>query len=238
MVFDSRQQAGKLLAEELRRRKIKPDVVFGLVRGGMAVAAEVAKILGVKLRPLVVRKIGAPGNPEFAVGAAAEIPGSQQVVVWWDEDTLKQVGVSEEWKREKVKKKQCEISTYREKLKNGSDGKDGLDGNILLVDDGAATGISMMAAIKGIREEGKGKKEEIKIIVALPVASTDAAAKIKQQADETVILSVDPDFRAVGQYYRRFEQVEWNQVRELLLQSKHDVISKSSRANFSERGDL
>lgn len=229
MVFDSRSQAGILLGEELKRRGIKADIVFGLARGGIVVAAEAARILMVPLEVLVVRKIGAPANPEFAVGAVAEISGSQQVAVWWDEETLKRLGLDERWQKQQIESKKLEISDYRQKLevteKLSRPAQAFALKTVILVDDGAATGISMMAALKGLRAKGQGPRDEgrrmkdarsWRIVAALPVASTDAAEMLKKNADEVVILHTDSYLGAVGAYYRQFEQVTWEQMKRLL----------------------
>ena len=232
MLFKSRRQAGKLLTKELQRRKIRPDVVFGLARGGMVVAAEVAKILGVELRPLIVRKIGTPENPEFAVGAVAEIPkwevyetsqtSRPGIVVWWDEKVLRQIHVSEEWKKKRVEEKEMEVLKYRNELQFSSHSNHSNHSNhfdhCLIVDDGAATGISMMAALSAAKTPLSGVAA-IKTIVALPVASTEAADMLWQAADQVVILHKDPYLEAVGVYYRQFKQVSWEKVKQLLESS-------------------
>lgn len=226
MIFNSRRRAGQLLAEELKRRGVKPDLVLGLARGGMVVAAEIAAAFEVPLEPLIVRKISPPLDPEFAIGAIAAMPGSEpsiegsepSIYVWWDKDTVRRLDLSPAWQKQQIRAKKIEISSYLSQINIAQKNKRSRIklSNIVLVDDGAATGATMLAAIKGKKEEGKRKKEKLKIIVALPVASTDAAAKVKQEADETVILSIDPCFRAVGQYYRSFEQVGWDEVRGIL----------------------
>lgn len=240
MIFDSRRHAGQLLAAELEAQNIRPDLVYGLARGGVAVAAEIAAAFKVGLEALVVRKISPPGNPEFAVGAVAAMPGCEpsmegsepSIYVWWDKDTVRRLGLSAEWQKQQIRDKKLEISNYLSRISfTETPARSGSKlSNIVIVDDGAATGATMMAAIGAVRnsfrklQKGvslpRGKDTPLLIIVALPVASTEAAAKIEHQADETVILSVDPDFRAVGQYYRSFEQISWEEVREILKASR------------------
>jgi predicted phosphoribosyltransferase len=218
MIFDSRQQAGQLLGKELQRRDMLADVAIGLARGGVVVAAEVAKVLKIPLEVMVVRKIGAPGNPEFAVGAVAED------TVWWDEETVERLGLMEEWKEEQVEVKKKEVEEYRSQIETRDRERTKKYRSIILVDDGAATGISMMAAIKAIRDKGKGISADNtshRIVIALPVASTEAAEQFKRAADKVVILHVDPYLGAVGQFYRQFGQVEWEEVRELLARDKN-----------------
>lgn len=210
------------MGEELKRRKISPDIVFGLARGGVAVATEVARILESPLKALIVRKIGAPGNPEFAVGAVAE------EAVWWDEGTLKRLGLDERWQKRQILAKKLEISEYRRKLEITENIRRPRQksGNIILVDDGAATGISMMVALSAAKTPLSGVAA-IKTIVALPVASVDAAEVLRKNADEVVILHTDLYLGAVGAYYRQFEQVSWDEVRKL-LESVYETNQKTN----------
>jgi predicted phosphoribosyltransferase len=234
VTFDSRQQAGKLLGEELKQRKIEVDIILGLARGGVVIAAEVAKVVGVRVNALVVRKIGAPGNPEFALGAVAEVPHfakatrgephfathsakpafgkpeDRDIAVWWDDQTVSQLSLSEEWKQDQLKQKKQEIEDYRRQLPRFE--SEQLSGRVVvLADDGAATGNTMVAAILAMHEV-KVKRA----IVALPVASPDTAEKLRRLADEVVILHESKYLGAVGQFYRSFSQVSWEEVRELL----------------------
>lgn len=218
MTFDSRQQAGKLLGEELLQRDISANIVVGLARGGIVVTAEVARILKIPLEVMIVRKIGAPGNPEFAVGAVAEVPGTSTSSVWWDEETAKRLGLTDEWKREQVEIKKKEVEEYRKQLDRDRD-RDREYRTVVLVDDGAATGTSMLAAVQAINKGWSfpySKDRPFRTIVALPVASTDAAERFRKAANEVVILEEGSFLSSVGQYYRDFSQVEWEEVRRLL----------------------
>ena len=235
MVFESRQHVGRLLAEELKKRNVRPDLVYGLTRGGVVVAAEVAAAFKIPLTPLVVSKISPPEDSEFAVGAIAA--GS---TVWWDKEVLRRLNLSNDWQKQQIKDKKIEILEYlhnlsfseagvswrRQETPDNKNSRSVINlSNIVLVDDGAATGATMMAALSAAKTPLSGVAA-IKTIVALPVASPDAAAKIKHQADETVILDIDPDFRAVGQYYREFNQVSWDEVN-ALLQLNNEAYRKT-----------
>ena len=249
MIFESRQHVGRLLAEELKKRNVRPDLVYGLTRGGVVVAAEVAAAFKIPLTPLVVRKISPPENSEFAVGALAAPPdmeGSEpSVSVWWDKEVLRRLNLSDDWQKQQIKDKKIEILEYlhnlsfseagvswrRQETPDNKNSRSVINlSNIVLVDDGAATGATMMAAIGIIKTGVSWRCQETpdnnRIIVVLPVASSDAAAKIKHQADETIILDIDPDFRAVGQYYREFNQVSWDEVN-ALLQLNNEAYRKT-----------
>ena len=223
MLFNSREHAGQLLAQELKSSNLKPDLVYGLTRGGVGAAAEIAAAFKVPLEPLVVRKISAPRNPEFGIGALAT-SGS---AVWWDENVVRRLGLSPEWQKQQIKDKKIEISEYIRKIgiiKNVRRPSP-KSGNIVLVDDGAATGGTMMAAIEAVRKVYKGPslprqgRTLSKLIVALPVASTEAADMLRQAADQVVILHEDPYLEAIGVYYRQFEQGSWEKVKQLLESS-------------------
>jgi predicted phosphoribosyltransferase len=137
----------------------------------------------------------------------------------WDEKALKQIHVSEEWKKKRVEEKKMEVLKYRNELQFSShfNHSNNFD-HCLIVDDGAATGISMMAALSAAKTPLSGVAA-MKIIAALPVASTEAAEVLKKNADEVVILHTDPYLEAVGVYYRQFEQVSWEKVKQLLESS-------------------
>ncbi|MGH7940819.1 MAG: phosphoribosyltransferase [Limisphaerales bacterium] len=205
MIFASRQEAGERLGEFLRQRGIEADLVLGLPRGGVVVAAAVAQELKLPLDVLVVRKIGHPFQPEFAVGALAE-PDS----VFLNEDNLAEYPVAkskldkiiaEEWER---------LNAYRRRfhLKEipALEGK-----SILLVDDGLATGATAEVAALSARKQNAGR-----VIVAAPVASTNAVERLRRVADGVELLSEEADFQAVEQFYDEFSATEDEEVISLL----------------------
>jgi putative phosphoribosyl transferase len=193
MKFASRQDAGCRLGELLREQNVEADLVLGLPRGGVVVAAEVARLLERPLDVLVVRKIGHPWHREFAVGALAE-PG----VVIFDEASLSEIPVARSQLDKVVAEETARLQSYCRQFH--PDGAPALDGKtVLLVDDGLATGATAEAAVLSAKRQCARH-----VIVATPVASTKAVERLARVADEVVALVTDPDFVAVGQYYRKF----------------------------------
>lgn len=196
MRFSSRVEAGRLLGERLHTLETPADLVLGLPRGGVVVAGEVARILGRPLATLVVRKIGHPHHREMAVGALAEPD-----VVVFDRASLRW-SPPEPAELEAVEWEELQRLRQYQNLFH-PDGLPDLAGkNVLLVDDGLATGATMDAAVRAAR-----KREAIRIAVAVPVASVAAARRLEQLADGLIALVVAEDFMAVGQYYDTFAQV-------------------------------
>ncbi len=202
--FASRQAAGRELGQHLQNRGLEVDLVAGLPRGGVVVAAEVAHMLQRPLDVLVVRKIGHPQHREFAVGALAE--GD---VTLLDENIAGEGRLHEALVSVIAEEKQ-RLQTYQEKFhrfrKTGFAGK-----AVLLVDDGLATGATARAAVRSVREQGARK-----VFLAVPVAATDALDRLAALVDGAAALVVDPGFDAVGRYYRDFSATTDEEVLALL----------------------
>ncbi len=201
-MFTDRVQAGRALAETLRGR-VGPDaLVLGVPRGGVVVAAEVAHILGLELDVLVVRKIGAPGNPEYAVGAVDEeghVVGGRTGFA------------SRSYLEEAAREEREEIARRLRMFRRGRPPLSVAGREVLLVDDGIATGLTLLAALESLRRRGAAR-----IVVATPVAASDAANRLTAAADDFVALEVPIGFAAVGQFYREFDQTSDAEVVELL----------------------
>jgi putative phosphoribosyl transferase len=205
MVFASREDAGQRLGQWLRDRGVEADVVLGLPRGGVVVAAEVARVLRVPLDVLIVRKIGHPLHREFAVGALAE--GG---VVVLDEAVIGSNPIIRAELEEVIREEQERLRSYEERFHRA--GAAALNGKaVLLVDDGLATGATTEAAVLSAR-----KHSARRITVAAPVASTSAVERLSRVADDVLALYVDPDFDAVGRYYEVFSQTTDAEVMGLL----------------------
>jgi putative phosphoribosyl transferase len=205
MRFHSRLEAGHWLGERMRTIGVAADLVLGLPRGGVVVAAEVARCLGCPLATLVVRKIGHPHHRELAVGAIAEPD-----VVVHDEESLHWSPPSHA-ELDAVEAEEIRRLRHYQRLFHPA-GLPELAGKIVwLVDDGLATGATMEAAVRAAR-----RREALQVKVAVPVASTHAAARITRLADEVIALEVDAGFMAVGRYYLEFAQVNDGEVVALL----------------------
>ena len=205
MRFASRADAGGRLGQYLLESRVEADIVLGLPRGGVVVAAGVARALQRSLGVLVVRKIGHPWQREFAVGALAEPD-----VVIIDEPLKWNNPLARVELDGVISEEQGRLREYC--LKFHRDGAPSLEGkNILLVDDGLATGATAEAAVLSARQQ-KARR----VIIAAPVASTHAVGRLRRVADEVAVLLEDPDFEAVGQYYREFSQTTDAEVMALL----------------------
>jgi putative phosphoribosyl transferase len=211
MIFKNRQDAGKQLSEKLAQYKNNSNtIVLGLPRGGVVVAFEIAQALHLPMDIIVPRKIGAPGNPELAIGAITE--DGEGI---FDERMILDYGVSQDYLTKEIQKEKQE-ALRRLKLYRGTRSPLHLKNKIaLLVDDGIATGATMRAAIKSAKA-----KDASKIIVAIPTAANDSLEKIKKEADEVLCLDAPPLFFAIGEFYQDFPQIEDKEVIDLMSQAK------------------
>jgi predicted phosphoribosyltransferase len=211
MIFRDRRQAGRALGEALAHYAGRSDViVLALPRGGVPVGFEVARALGAPLDVFLVRKLGFPGNEEYAMGAIAS--GGVRVI---DDALLDRVGISSAAVERVVQQQERELRrreyAYRDDLPAAE-----LSGRIvILVDDGLATGSSMRAAVAAVR-----RREARRIVVAVPVGPADTVRELAQLADEAVCLSTPEPFLAVGRFYQNFDQIEDAEVVELLGEAR------------------
>jgi len=219
MLFHDRTDAGRQLASLLRAYANRPDVlVLGLPRGGVPVAAEVARALNVPLDVFVVRKLGVPGEEELAMGAVAS--GGIRVL---NEEVVRALKVTPE-EVERVTASELLELERRERLYRQGRPPSNVRGQIvLLVDDGLATGSTMRAAAAALRQMNPAR-----IIAAAPVGSPNACGDLRSAVDEVVCAETPADFQAVGQFYQDFGQASDDEVRDLL--EKHPAVSRQPPA--------
>lgn len=205
--FIDRADAGRCLAQALRGYMGRKDVtVIGLPRGGVPVAAEIARVLHLPLDVLMVRKLGVPGQEEVAMGAIASggvIVTNPEVQAWLEQpdDAIK----------EAVAREKSELHR-RERLYRGARAPLNLAGRtVLVVDDGAATGATMQAAVRALRH-----MQVARILVALPVAARESYVTLKKEADQVLSLLTPEPFGSVGRWYGSFDQTTDEQVQSLL----------------------
>ena len=205
--FFDRTEAGRELAGALSQYAWCPDVmVLGLPRGGVPVAAEVARVLGAPLDVIVVRKLGVPGREELAMGAIAS--GGVQVL----NDLVISGFAIDPATVEQVIEMEARELMRRESLYRGDRPYPSLrDRCVILIDDGLATGSTMHAAVDAVREH-----QAKTIIVAAPVASPSASKSLSEVADQVVCLAMPTSFRCVGEWYECFDQTTDQEVREKL----------------------
>ncbi|MES1249716.1 MAG: phosphoribosyltransferase family protein [Chitinophaga rupis] len=208
-MFSDRKEAGKLLAEKLKKYQGLPGVILAVPRGGVPVAYVVAKELGLPLDLVLTRKIGHPVNREYAIGA----------VSLTDSFVIPHRGVSQFYI-------DSEIRTIRERLKEmyrkfmGDKEPEPLTGKtVIVIDDGVATGTTLLGTINMLR-----KSHPSKIVIAVPVASDSAVKKLSEVADELVVILIPEEFYGVGAFYENFEQVTDKEVMYYLDKWRREVM--------------
>jgi putative phosphoribosyl transferase len=225
MGYIDRRDAGIRLAKALRHLRDKNTVVLALPRGGIVLGAEVAKELQAPLGLILVRKIGYPSYSEYAIGAVAE--GEQPI---YNQDDL--LGVDSEWLRS-AEAAARQLIKRRRLLYYGEDiAPQTTNGKVVIVvDDGIATGLTMEAAVRALRNQNAKR-----IIVAVPIAPRDCIDRLEALADEVVVLDKPETFLgAVGSYYQNFEQVEDDEVKTILWEVNDYVQKTNSKHHQTAR---
>ncbi len=210
MRFYSRKEAGELMAEMLMSYRGAGDtVVVALPRGGVPVAYEIATKLELPLDIFFVKKIPSPYNEEVGIGAVSE-----NGLIRIDSRTVEAMNVSQEYIRSRVHEKLRQMGEKR--VLYGRSGSDFGSKTVIVVDDGIATGSSMMLAVEALKKAGASK-----VVVAVPVAPVELIPTLKEMADDVQVLHPDPNLIAVGRFYDDFHQLEDSEV--------IDILHKSSR---------
>ena len=210
--FRDRREAGRELAVAVGSLELEDPVVVGLPRGGVPVAYEVARALGAPLDVLVARKIGAPGNPEFAIGAVAE--GGVRVL---DHHTIGRLLIGHEELEYAIARALAELEERAGRYRGTREPIPVAGRTVIVVDDGLATGSTARAALRSLRGRGAGR-----LVLAVPVGSSQAVESLAPEADEIVCVLVPEDLWAIGFWYLDFGQTSDAEVAELLGRAPHE----------------
>ncbi|SMQ73670.1 putative phosphoribosyl transferase [Altererythrobacter xiamenensis] len=209
--FANRREAGRELARAVASLGIEDPIIFALPRGGVPLGYEVARALDAPLDILLVRKIGAPGHEEYGIGALVD-GASPQVVI--NENIARMVGATSQYIEGEVQRQLAEVerrrAAYGSGLSHSPRGR-----NVILVDDGIATGGTVRAALKALR-----KSEASRIVLAVPVAPKSALQELEKLSDDIVCLSTPDPFYAVGAHYSDFDQTSDAEVVSLLADAR------------------
>lgn len=209
-VFEDRFDAGRELAPEVERLGLEHPLIIGLPRGGVPVAYEIAIALKAPLDTIVVRKLGAPRQPELAVGAIAS--GGVRV---FNDEILSLMGLDEPAVKAIVARESIELERREKQYRGDCDYPDLAGKDVVLVDDGLATGATMRAAIEAVKT-----RKPSSTTVAIPTASGSSLQKVEVMVDKVVCLETPRNFQAVGQFYVDFSQTTDDEVRDLLEQAR------------------
>ena len=210
MIFRDRTEAGQILASKLTKYVNQVDtVILALPRGGVPVAYEIGKELGLPIDIFVVRKLGVPGHEELAMGAIAS-GGVRHI----NRDVVDQLGIDSETIEAASRREQKEIERREELYRGQRPPLDVRDKTVILVDDGLATGSTMRAAIAALRQHRPAR-----IVVAVPTAAPQTCSEIADEVDEIICAATPETFYAVGQWYQEFSQTTDDEVRELLARA-------------------
>lgn len=223
--FADRRDAGQRLAAELKARGYSDPIVLALPRGGVPVGYEVASAIKAPLDVLLVRKLGAPGQEEFGIGAVVD--GTQPQIVL-NSEAIDMLGVSSAYIESERDRQLAEIERRRQLYAGSSPPLDLEDRTVIVVDDGVATGGTVLAALRALQRAGPKR-----IVLAIPVAPPDTLRQLAAAADEVICLSTPEPFRAVGLHYTDFTQTSDEEVIELLAKQRANIVAERRSAQLS-----
>jgi putative phosphoribosyl transferase len=196
-MFKNRLEAGKMLAKKLKKYGHEKGVVLAIPRGGVPVAYEVAKELDLPIDLVLIKKIGHPGNKEYAIGAASLT----------DYIIIPHQGVSESYIEQELTRVRSRLKEMYAKFMGDTEPESLLGKTVIVIDDGIATGNTLLATVQVLK-----KSKPAKIIIAVPVASRDAVTRLSKVVDEVVVVMVPETFYGVGAFYEDFAQVDDDEV--------------------------
>jgi putative phosphoribosyl transferase len=210
--FADRREAGRMLAAALAHLRDRKPLVLALPRGGVPVAYEIAVVLGAELDLLLVRKIGAPGHPEYGIGALVDGANPQIVL---NREAVRMTGASKEYIEATARAELAELERRRQAYRGGTPAPVLEDRTVIIVDDGIATGGTVKAALQGARQS-----KPTHLVLAVPVAPAESLRELQSECDEIVCLLSPSPFYAVGAHYRDFSQTSDEEVVRLLAAAR------------------
>ena len=211
-MFTDRMDGGRALADALVERDVSVDVVLAIPRGGLPVGHPVAERLNVPLDIVVARKIGAPWNPELAVGAIAS-----DGTMWQNDEMISQTGVDAAYIKQQADEEREAARAKMERYRTGRPPLDLAGKRVIVVDDGIATGATAIACIRQVSNAGASY-----VIMAAPVAAPETVELLSEEVDEVIAVETPAHFGAVGRFYRHFGQVSDDEARTFLRSSDEE----------------
>jgi putative phosphoribosyl transferase len=211
-MFENRESAGRLLAKRLEHLKDQNPVVLALPRGGVPIGAEVARELQAPLDLIIVRKLGAPFQPELAIGAVVD---GQQPEILVDPQFMELAAVPKSYVAAEAKRQFAEIARRQSVYLGGRAALPVAGRTAIVVDDGIATGSTVRAALRAIRRRGPAR-----LVLAIPVAPAETVAALRPEVDELVCLDTPEPFDAIGLHYHHFPQMTDEEVIDLLRRAE------------------
>jgi putative phosphoribosyl transferase len=223
-MFKDRTEVGKSLAEKIRGMNLKKPIVLAIPRGGVPVAKEIALAIRAPLDLVITRKIGYPGQPEFAIGAV-----TQEGELILDQQTIRSLAVPKEYLKQEAEAQTREIRSRLERYRGKRSFPDFNGKDVIIVDDGIATGNTVLAAIDSVK-----RKKPASITLAIGVAPRESIHKLSDKVDSIVCLDMPEPFYAIGEFYESFEQVEDDEVKQIISEVNSGLRQRATTKKASK----